>query len=375
MKLLYIMTGIASKGGLTRIVFDKINYLVNSFNVAVVYFGNGTEKPFYKVDERVVFYPIKDVDAYSSFSKKIRSLLNIILQYKQIVNEIHPDIIINANANLLSWIIPFLNKHTPKIVELHQSYEGVKIFNDNAYGRNSIKGNFLFFLRNKIYPLYDKVVVLTEVDKKSWGYDNVIVIPNFTNIEPNSDLDYSQKCMIWVGRLSHQKGCDLLIDIWKKFHDKKPDWHLILIGDNIAKEVETKNKILDFVKDKKYKNSITHILDTQNIQEYYKKASVFISTSRFEGLPLVLIEAATSSLPIIGFDITGNESVVIQNRNGYLVKAYDIDSYVNILDKYCNDEILREKSGHESFKISKRFSKENILSTWIDLFNALYTNK
>lgn len=368
------MTGIASKGGLTRIVFDKINCLINQFDVSVIYFGSGNESPFYKVDERVKFYPISGVDAYSSLGKKFVFIFKIIRQYKLILKETRPDVIINANANLLSWIIPFIHRRIPKIVELHQSYDGVKIFNDNAYGEGSFKGKFLFFLRNRIYPLYDKVVVLTEKDKKLWGYKNVIVIPNFTNIKPFHDLDYSKKNIIWVGRLSHQKGCDMLIDIWKRFHDINPDWHLILIGDNIAKEGNVKNEIMDFVKEEKYKNSITHILDTKYIERYYKEASLFISTSRFEGLPLVLIEAATCSLPIIGFDITGNDSVVSENVNGYLVKCYDIDSYVSIMNKYCNDESLRKEMGRESMKIAECFSKEYIMHLWIELFEELYSN-
>ena len=189
MKLLYIVTGISSKGGLTRIVFDKINYLIDKFDISVIYFGNGTEIPFYKVDERIIFYPIRGVDAYSSFIMKFVSIFKIIRQYKSILHKIQPDIIINANANILSWIIPFIDKRIPKIVELHQSYDGVKIFNDNAYGKGSLKGKFLFFLRNRIYPLYDKVVVLTEKDRNLWGYKNIIVIPNFTNMVPISDID------------------------------------------------------------------------------------------------------------------------------------------------------------------------------------------
>lgn len=375
MKLLYIMTGITIKGGLERIVFEKINYLINQYDISIVFFGKNSDKPSYKVDARVRFYPIKEVDAYSSFAMKFISIFRVISQYKLILKKIQPDIVINANANLLSWIIPFMGRRIPKIVELHQSYDGVKIFNDNSYGKGSIKGKFLFFLRNRIYPLYDKVVVLTEKDRKLWGYKNVIVIPNFTNMKPVSGVDYSRKYIIWVGRLTYQKGCDLLIDIWEKIHNTIPDWHLILIGDNNEKNDKFKKRIIDFVKDDKYGNNVTHILKTTNIQEYYKKASIFISTSRFEGLPLVLIEAATCSLPIIGFDITGNDCVVSQNVNGYLVKAYDIDAYAKILNKYCNDESLRIKSGQESEKISKRFSKEYIMNLWLNLFAVLNSSK
>lgn len=373
MKLLYLMTGISSKGGLTRIVFDKINYLINNYDIEVIYFGKGNEKPFYNVHPNVKFHSIKGVDAYSSFVNKIYAIRNVVKQYTNLINEINPDIIINANANLLSWIVPFYNRHIPKIVELHQSYDGVKIFNANAYGKNSFKSKFLFFIRNIIYPKYNAVVVLTDKDKKQWGYKNVIVIPNFTNIAFDGHKDYTQKNIIWVGRLTHQKGCDMLIEIWTKFIKICPQWHLIIIGDNVTKGNIIKNEVVDFAA--KNKDSVTHVLETTNIMEFYKKGALFISTSRFEGLPLVLIEAATMCLPIVGFDITGNDNVVKNGVNGELIKPYEIDEFVAAMQKYCDNIELLMSSGLKSKEISKAFSKEIIMHRWMKLFENMMINK
>ena len=368
MKLLYLMTGISIKGGLERIVFDKINYLVETYDIDVIYFGTNDDKPSYKVNPKVRFHAICGINAYSTFSQKIPLFFKTIKKYRTLIRSIKPDIIINANANLLSWITPLFFKHIPKIIELHQSYEGVRIFNNATYGKNSFQSRFLFFLRKTIYPMYDKIVVLTNKDKIQWGFKNIIVIPNFTNIKPRVDLDYSKKNIIWVGRLTHQKGCDILIKIWNKFHSINKDWNLILIGNTPDKQSKIKDLITNFSINE---NGVIYIPATENIERYYEQASLFISTSRFEGLPLVLVEAATMGFPIIGFDITGNNEIVKNGINGELVAPYNIDDFIQTLNKYCTNIELRKKCGKESLKIAKTFSKIEIMKKWENLFKDI----
>ena len=368
MKLLYLMTGISIKGGLERIVFDKINYLVETYDIDVIYFGTNDDKPSYKVNPKVRFHAICGINAYSTFSQKTPLFFKAIKKYRTLIKSIKPDIIINANANLLSWITPLFFKHIPKIIELHQSYEGVRIFNNATYGKNSFQSRLLFFLRKTIYPMYDKIVVLTNKDKIQWGFKNIIVIPNFTNIKPRVDLDYSKKNIIWVGRLTHQKGCDILIKIWNKFHSINKDWNLILIGNTPDKQSKIKDLITNFSINE---NGVIYIPATENIERYYEQASLFISTSRFEGLPLVLVEAATMGFPIIGFDITGNNEIVKNGINGELVAPYNIDDFIQTLNKYCTNIELRKKCGKESLKIAKAFSKIEIMKKWENLFKDI----
>lgn len=365
------MTGISSKGGLTRIVFDKINYLVKKNDIHVVYFGRFEDKPFYIVNERVHFHPISGVDAYSKFTKKIRQVFKIVQAYRHIIKEVEPDIIINANANILSWIIPCVNRKIPKIVELHQSRDGVEIFNNNAYGKNSLKSRFLFMLRDIMYPRYDRVVVLTSKDVQQWGYKNMDVIPNFTNFQNNTiHFNEDVKNILWIGRLSHQKGVDLLIEIWAKFLKINSTWTLTIIGDDISKSAgDLKQRVIEYASNPVHR--VTHIKDTKDVQSYYKKASLFISTSRFEGLPLVLIEAATMGLPICGFRITGNDCVIQDGVNGVMVNPYSVEMFVSELKSLCENFQCRRAYGGASIELSRNFSKEYIMEKWTNLFNTL----
>lgn len=367
MKLLYVMNLIEGKGGVERIAFDKINYLIDYYEIEVIYYGKSTSTPFYKVDRRVKFHNI-EIDALASFGKKIAMVHKVYIDYVRLVKNIRPDIIINTNVNILSWIIPFVQKYTPKIIELHQSYDGVKIFNDNAFGKDNWKGKFSFFLRNTIYPLYDKVIVLTHTDQKKWGYKNIDVIPNFTNMPQAKKTLVKSHNFIWVGRLSHQKGIDLLIKIWDKFMKENTGWKLILIGNDLIPNSISKKALLDYLIKTKANSRIQYIEETKEITQYYDESSICLSTSRYEGLPLCLIEAATMGKPIIGFDITGNDEVVEHRVNGILISPDDIDSYVKAMLELATNEKEREAYSHAALAKAQSFKKETIMLKWRNLF-------
>lgn len=371
-KILYVVNKIDGRGGLNRIAFDKINYLVNYYQIDVLYYGSRNARPFYEVDERVRFHNI-EINAFSSFYKKITNTVYVYFKYKKILKEINPDIIINLNSNILSWIIPFVKKDIPKIIELHQSYDGVIIYNDNAFGKGSLKSKFLMGLRKYIYPLYQKVIVLTNTDKKKWGFKNTEVIPNFTNIKSDSIKKDNKQYFLWVGRLSHQKGIDLLIKIWDKFTLNNSNWNLILIGKSSNTVSDLNKEFLKFINGI-HKDRIDYIEETTDIINYYNKSSIYLSTSRYEGLPLCLIEASTMGKPIIGFNITGNDEVIVNNVNGILVDPGNIDNYVKAMIDLSNNETKLIQFSNESLKRSQLFNKDYIMKKWIELINNLTNN-
>lgn len=367
MKLLYLMNKINGRGGLNRIAFDKINYLVNhGFSVDVVYFGKSSDRPFYEVDERVRFYNIK-IDPLSSFIKKLFSVVTIVFEYRKLLNKINPDIIINLNTNILSWIVPFIDRKTPKIIELHQSYNGVRIFNEKQYGKGNFQDCFSMWLRKTIYPYYDKVIVLTNTDKERWKLSNVMVIPNYTLMKKLCALNYNTKTFLWTGRFSHQKGIDILLDIWKSFIALEPEARLILIGQSNDQYQLLVNEFLQTDIGK----TIEYVKETNCMEQYYSSASIYISTSRYEGLPLCLIEASTLGLPIIGFNITGNDEIVKNEVNGILVPSNNKNAFLQAMLTLTNNPSLKKQYGMASLKEANRFQADKIMKKWEDLFSSV----
>lgn len=168
MKLLYFLTHITNSGGMERIVIDKINYLSDhGYDISLAYFGTNNDQPFFYLNQNVKLLPIDLFIDTSSLLQKGSCFIKLISLLKSILKQEKPDVVVNANALVVSWILPFLNKNIPKVVELHFSYDGMMLMNKEYYGSNLLKSYLNNFLRNWIYPKYDKCILLTEDDKKN----------------------------------------------------------------------------------------------------------------------------------------------------------------------------------------------------------------
>lgn len=211
------------------------------------------------------------------------------------------------------------------------------------------------------------IIVLTKQDLLLWKEKaratvNIISIPNpifFHPIDPSPER-WHNKCVIAVGRLHFQKGFDLLITCWKKIAAVAPDWKLYIIGDGPERSqlglqiVEA--GLCDAVKIMPF--SVT-------ISNYYLQASIFCLSSRFEGLPMVLLEAQAFALPAVCFNCyTGPSEVIADNVNGFLVNNSDMEEFCDSIIRLIRDEELRGRFGLNAVRMAERFEKENVLDQW-----------
>jgi glycosyltransferase involved in cell wall biosynthesis len=91
-------------------------------------------------------------------------------------------------------------------------------------------------------------------------------------------------------------------------------------------------------------------------------------TSRYEGLPLVLIEAEAMGLPIIAFNCeTGPREVVLDNLNGFLIPPFDKHTFSVKLQQLMADQELREKMGQQSLINSRKFTRSSIVKQWTEI--------
>ena len=112
--------------------------------------------------------------------------------------------------------------------------------------------------------------------------------------------------------------------------------------------------------------------NVKEIDEYYKKSSILVLTSRFEGLPMTLLEGKAYQMPMVSFNIkTGPKECIINNRNGYLIKAFDLKEMEKKLSNLMEDESLRESFSKHSLDDTKKFSLEIIIDKWKDIFRKI----
>lgn len=217
----------------------------------------------------------------------------------------------------------------------------------------------------------DHIVTLTERDKRFWierykinSKDKVLAIsnPNTSNIENNKPL-LEYKNILTVGRLTHQKGYDLLIEAWAKIAQSLPDWKITIVG--IGEDEQMLKKM---AKDNNVQDSIHFVGQQKNMDSFYREASFFCMSSRFEGLPMVLLEAQNYGLPIVSFDCDTGPAELVNTNNGILVEKENIDQLsLAILEIINLNRSDYNKMLDNSILSSKEFNIEKIIIRWEEL--------
>ena len=172
--------------------------------------------------------------------------------------------------------------------------------------------------------------------------------------------------LLAVGRLENQKGFDLLLQAWKKAFPSVSNWTLHIVGSGSLKERLIKQAEMLGIK-----ASVIFKEATMDIAKVYQQASCLVMSSRFEGLPMVLIEAKMAGLPCVSFDCPNGPAEVIRDGiDGYLVPAEDVDTLASRLIDLLNDRNMLKKMGKLAYKDAcRRFSTQAIEEKWRSLFD------
>ena len=218
-----------------------------------------------------------------------------------------------------------------------------------------------------------RLVVLTQSDVKSYAENEkdfpeglVCQIYNPSPIQTESYMQHSSKKVLACGRLAHQKGFDLLLDAWKEVEQQNIDWELEIVGDGFMRE-ELERKVRD---NNLQRVTLSHF--TSNIKEKYAEAGIYVMSSRYEGLGLVLLEAESMSLPMVSFNCKEGPKEIIKNGyNGYLAEAENPHDLAEKLLSLIKDDNLREQMSRNAFEASRAFLTDKILDQWEELINQL----
>ena len=223
---------------------------------------------------------------------------------------------------------------------------------------------------------FDKIVTLTEEDKNRYRKDfslrnkKVTSIYNWMEgINNISTYTNKSKSIITVGRIEYQKGYDYLAKVAVKVLSKHKDWEWDIYGsgnEQIKQNLITaldKGGVLSRVHFK------GNVKGTENI---YPGHAIYVMTSRYEGLPLVLLEAKQYGLPIVSFDCpTGPSEIILDGENGYLIENFDVKQMSQkIIELIRNDE-LRLRFSRNAMLDTDKFNKKRIIEQWIELIEEM----
>lgn len=214
------------------------------------------------------------------------------------------------------------------------------------------------------YSLADKIVVLTEYDKQrleSYKLKSVFKIPNASSFLSLNTINKDSKYILSIGRLTYQKNFERLLKIWSEIENKN-GWKLKIIGDG-----EDVDKLRMLISEYNIEECTLILPARKDIECDYLDARIFAMTSRYEGLPLVLIESKSFGLASIAFDcITGPREIIKSNNDGYLIDYDDDSQYKDSLCELINNEGKLKTFQQQALINSEYYSQEKIVNLWLD---------
>lgn len=369
-KIIYTISKLSNYGGMERILTEKANYLSDYFDITIITINHGGVFAYF-LDKRIKHFDLEikyqerwNITNISHIANylKLRVLHKNKLQ--DLVNKILPDFIVTLGSGDAS-LIPKIKTNAKIFWECHfgRHYFISDAFNANQKFTTKIFRYIINYFRDNLAKKYDKLIVLTEEDSKQWKTENLITIPNFITGNVNKQSLLTDKIAVTIGRLEKEKGYDILLDIWKVIYDKYPNWILNIYGEGSQRTLLEK-KIYDL----NLKNTVFLKGITNNVEEVYVNASMFLSTSLFEGFPLVVIEAISSGLPVISFDTCGSKEI-LKNNSGIIINSYDKEAFSKAIIYLIENENARKQIGKNSKIESGKFEKDIIMKKWIELFN------
>jgi len=222
------------------------------------------------------------------------------------------------------------------------------------------------------YGRLDRVVTLTAGDRDAYaamlgGATRVTSIPNAVPELPGPPADLGARTIIAVGRLSPQKNFELLIRAFAQIAADHPDWTLRICGSGAEG-----GKLRKLVRSLGLRGRVELPGAISNVGEALSQASIFAMSSRFEGFPMVLIEAMSKGLPIVSTDCeTGPREVVDPGRTGLLVPTGDATALAAGLRTLMDDEALRRRMGAQAGADAEAYSLTAIGPRWDELLGDL----
>ena len=361
MIIVYCINGFYRAAGMERVLADKANWLVaHGYELTILTTDQQGRPDAFPLDTR-----IRKIDLGIGYEDNNGgSLLDKLVHYPRkqrrhkkqlarILAEIRPDITVSMFCNEVN-LLPKIHDGSHKVLEIHFSrfkrlqYDrrGLWSLVDRLRSRNDVR----------LAARYERFVVLTEEDKGYWpGLPNLRVISNPRTFVLPEPAPLSNPTVLAVGRYTHQKGFDLLLKAWRMIDTR--GWTLRIAGSG---------EPLDDVPENVITGPSTTIIDE------YRNAAFLVLSSRYEGLPMVLLEAQAAGLPIVSFACKcGPRDVLTDGVDGLLIPEGDVAALAAGIKRLMDDEDLRRTMGAAAFRNSERYGKELIMALWDKLFHEL----
>ncbi|MDY5115906.1 MAG: glycosyltransferase [Campylobacter sp.] len=335
MKLLFVITSLEN-GGAERVCASLANYFSTEHEVEILYFSGE------------IFYEINSKVKLNKFTRnsRIPRLAAKLLAIRKRAKDADCILSFMDSTNILSIIATaFLGRKL--IISEHSAHDFV--------------GLKWRVLRRIFYPFASALTVLNRSDFNYYSFvKNKAIIYNPSIFKPSfggqENGGQKEKLIIFVGRLEPVKGCDIFLRALALL--KLDDFKLLVLGSGPQK------KSLQSLSAGLGLKNLEFLGALSDIQNYYKKAKIIVSSSRFEGLGNVLIESAFFDCIRVATPTAGAMELLEDGKNGFIGSDFSEQALAKAILKAINaDESVLENTRAQC----EKFSLENIAAQWWEL--------
>lgn len=354
MRIVFILAALDA-GGAERII-DLVSRaaLAQGWDVTIVTFDRPTDPVFHQYDARVRLRRLA-LPVAAKGPSRIVLMMRRIWALRKLLRKERFDVAVSflTKVNVLA-LLARIGTGTPMIVSER----------NNPLRQRS---HFVWkLLLDRLYPTATAIVMLTERSKICLPHAQrvrALVIPNPMLAPRAAPRIVSPPTLVAVGRLTEQKGFDMLLNAFAEIADEVPNWRLKIFGegpDRAALERQIERLGLGS------RAFLPGASATPG--DWVAAADAFVLSSRYEGFANVLAEAMGSGLPVAAFDCDfGPADMITDNVDGLLVPPEDTAALAAALRRLMTDAALRQRLGAAAVAGAVRFDARQVNKSWIDL--------
>jgi glycosyltransferase involved in cell wall biosynthesis len=379
-KVYILLVSAWGMGGTIRSAVNLAGYLASHHDVEIISTYRRRDEPYFGFDERVKVVALDDQrpGKVPWHQRPVRSLLRRVPSALY-----HPADIRSHNHNLWTDVQLVRRLRGARGIAIGSRPGHIILLSDlKAPGLIRVGLEQMHFRHHgkslrramvKRYRELDALAVLTDQDRSEYqaamngGAPRMWRLPNTVReIEPPR-ADLSAKRIFAAGRYTPQKGYDYLIHAFAPVARRHPDWDLKVCGGG-----HTTQRLQARIDEEGIRDQATLAGPTGDVPGEMAQASIYALSSRFEGFPLVLLEAMSKGMAVVAFDCpTGPGDIIDDHRNGLLVPAKDVEAFSAALMEMVEDEELRRRCGAAAVETARAYTMAAIGPKWDEMLQAL----
>lgn len=322
MKVLYLLQSTHFSGA-ENVVCQIISMLKNKSDIEMIYCSPDGQIREALNERDIQFEPIKELS---------------VKEVKRIIKKCNPDII-HAHDRSACITAAIASKNIPVVAHIHVNNNSgvVSLLKNVVFTWFSKKYRHIFWVSDSAY---DEFQFKGIIKKKSSVLYNVIDMKTLSKKTDSDTAEYDYN-IVYVGRLSYQKNPERLMKVLHSVIQKKDDVKIAIVGNG-----EYKQFVVDYIRDNDLDKNIDYLGYLNNPLKIIRSSKVLVMTSRFEGTPMVALEAQCLGVPIVSTPVDGMKKIVQNGNNGYLTDADDeiVSHLIEIVANENKHRTLSENS-------------------------------